>query len=76
MEIMIDSPRVPTKVSIVVMKVGDREAVKIGEVVVDPQLPRLIVSGEISRQPLHRVQEARRANLGVQRGVAHRSARR
>eukprot|EP00962_Isochrysis_galbana_P059172 scaffold32625_cov112-Isochrysis_galbana.AAC.1 len=59
-----------------IVEVGDHEAVEIGEVVVDPLLPRLIVGDEVSRQPLHRIQEARRANLGVQRGVAHRSARR
>eukprot|EP00962_Isochrysis_galbana_P020462 scaffold5980_cov145-Isochrysis_galbana.AAC.1 len=43
------------------MKVGDRKAVKVGEVVVDPLLPRLIVSTEVRRQPLHRVEEARHA---------------
>eukprot|EP00962_Isochrysis_galbana_P048861 scaffold20497_cov119-Isochrysis_galbana.AAC.2 len=59
------------------MKVGDHEAVEVGEVVVDPLLPSLVVGREVARQPLHRVQEARRANLGVTRGVAHRrSARR
>eukprot|EP00962_Isochrysis_galbana_P037588 scaffold13196_cov117-Isochrysis_galbana.AAC.6 len=58
------------------MKVGNDEAVEIREVVVDPQLPRLSISSEIPRQPLHRVDEARRADLGVSRGVAHRSARR
>eukprot|EP00962_Isochrysis_galbana_P044497 scaffold17291_cov127-Isochrysis_galbana.AAC.1 len=48
-----------------VMKVGDHEAVEIGEVVVDPLLPCLNISGEVSRQPLHRVDEARRADFGV-----------
>eukprot|EP00962_Isochrysis_galbana_P056566 scaffold28598_cov126-Isochrysis_galbana.AAC.2 len=56
------------------MKIGDHEAVEVGEVVVYPLLPCLIVSDKASRQPLHRIEEARRANLGVQRGVAHRSA--
>eukprot|EP00962_Isochrysis_galbana_P012548 scaffold3551_cov118-Isochrysis_galbana.AAC.1 len=76
MKVMVSGPRVPTKVSIMVMKIGDHEAVEIGEVVVDPLLPCLNISREIARQPLHRVDEARRADLGVQRGVAHRSARR
>eukprot|EP00962_Isochrysis_galbana_P034604 scaffold11734_cov115-Isochrysis_galbana.AAC.1 len=76
MKVMIGGPRIPTKVSIVIMKVGNDEAVEIGEVVVDPLLPCLNVGSEVSRQPLHRVEEARRANLGVPRGVAHRSARR
>eukprot|EP00962_Isochrysis_galbana_P053844 scaffold25353_cov112-Isochrysis_galbana.AAC.3 len=75
---MVGGPRVPTKVSIVIMKVGDDEAVEVREVVVDPQLPRFDVGGEVARQPLHRVDEdeARRADLGVERRVAHRSARR
>eukprot|EP00962_Isochrysis_galbana_P033447 scaffold11189_cov110-Isochrysis_galbana.AAC.1 len=69
-------PRVPTKVSIMVMEIGEDETVEIREVVVDPLLPRFDVGGEVARQPLQRVDEARRADLGVQRGVAHRSARR
>eukprot|EP00962_Isochrysis_galbana_P051627 scaffold23114_cov121-Isochrysis_galbana.AAC.2 len=73
---MVGGPRVPTKVRIMVMKFGKDEAVEIGEVVVDPLLPCLNIGREIARQPLHRVDEARRADLGVQRGVAHRSARR
>eukprot|EP00962_Isochrysis_galbana_P012916 scaffold3679_cov116-Isochrysis_galbana.AAC.3 len=32
-------------------------------------------AGEVARQPLQRVDGARRADLGVHRGVAHRSAR-
>eukprot|EP00962_Isochrysis_galbana_P005945 scaffold1598_cov121-Isochrysis_galbana.AAC.1 len=36
MKIMISGPSVPTKVSIVIMKVGKNEAVKVREVVVDP----------------------------------------
>eukprot|EP00962_Isochrysis_galbana_P004986 scaffold1371_cov122-Isochrysis_galbana.AAC.11 len=59
-----------------VMKIGNDEAVEVGEVVVDPLLPCLDIGGEVARQPLHRVNEARRADLGVQRGVAHRSTRR
>eukprot|EP00962_Isochrysis_galbana_P040410 scaffold14625_cov125-Isochrysis_galbana.AAC.11 len=59
-----------------VVEVGDHEAVEVGEVVVNPLLPCLIVGREVARQPLHRVKEARRAYLGVTRGVAHRSARR
>eukprot|EP00962_Isochrysis_galbana_P015333 scaffold4400_cov124-Isochrysis_galbana.AAC.4 len=39
-------------------------------------LPSLVVSAKVRRQPLHRVLEARGADLGVLRGVAHRSARR
>eukprot|EP00962_Isochrysis_galbana_P024324 scaffold7438_cov130-Isochrysis_galbana.AAC.2 len=66
----------PTKVSIIVVEIGDHEAVEVREVVVDPLLPCLDIGGEVARQPLHRVNEARRADLGVQRGVAHRSARR
>eukprot|EP00962_Isochrysis_galbana_P024370 scaffold7464_cov136-Isochrysis_galbana.AAC.4 len=75
-EILINRPCIPTKVSIMVMEVGNHEAVEVGEVVVYPLLPRLIISTKITRQPRHRVKEARRANLGVLRGVAHRSARR
>eukprot|EP00962_Isochrysis_galbana_P036675 scaffold12705_cov106-Isochrysis_galbana.AAC.8 len=74
MEIVIGGPRVPTKVSIVIMKVGNDEAVEVREVVVDPLLPRLDVGGEVARQPLQRINGARRADLGVHRGVAHRSA--
>jgi len=73
---MVNEPRIPTKVSIMRMKNGERETVEVGHVVVDPLLPRLIVGAKIRRQPLHGVQEARRTNLGVLRGVAHRSARR
>eukprot|EP00962_Isochrysis_galbana_P006930 scaffold1876_cov132-Isochrysis_galbana.AAC.1 len=72
---MIGGPRIPTKVSIMVMKVGDDEAVEVRKVVVDPLLPSLDVGGEVAWQPLQRVDVARRANLGVHRGVAHRSAR-
>eukprot|EP00962_Isochrysis_galbana_P005986 scaffold1618_cov143-Isochrysis_galbana.AAC.2 len=72
---MISGPSVPTKVSIVIMKVGKNEAVEVGEVVVDPLLPSLDVGREVARQPLQRVNVARRANLRVHRGVAHRSAR-
>ena len=75
MHIMVSGPRIPTKVSIVIMKLGDHEAVEVGEVVVDPLLARLGVGGEVARQPLQRVDVARVANLGVHRGVAHRSAR-
>eukprot|EP00962_Isochrysis_galbana_P005895 scaffold1588_cov120-Isochrysis_galbana.AAC.1 len=59
MKIMISGPSVPTKVSIMVMKVGNDEAVEIREVVVDPLLPRLDVGGEVARQPLQRVDVAR-----------------
>eukprot|EP00962_Isochrysis_galbana_P054742 scaffold26350_cov118-Isochrysis_galbana.AAC.1 len=75
-KVVICGPRIPTKVRIMIVEIGDHEAVEVGKVVVDPQLPCLIVGGKVTRQPLHRVQEARRANLGIQRGVAHRSARR
>eukprot|EP00962_Isochrysis_galbana_P015240 scaffold4371_cov125-Isochrysis_galbana.AAC.1 len=76
MEIMVCGPRVPTKVSIVIMKIGNDEAVEVREVVVDPLLPRLDVGGgEVARQPLQRIDVARRADFGVHRGVAHRSAR-
>eukprot|EP00962_Isochrysis_galbana_P015075 scaffold4321_cov130-Isochrysis_galbana.AAC.3 len=68
-------PRIPTKVSIMIMKVGEKKAVEVGEVVVDPLLPRLDVVGEVARQSLQRVDVARCANLRVHRGVAHRSAR-
>jgi len=57
------------------MKVSKDETVEIREVIVDPLLASLGVVGEISRQPLQRVYVARRADLGVHRGVAHRSAR-
>jgi len=58
------------------MEVGEKETVEVREVVVDPLLPRLDVDGEVARQPLQRIDGARRADLGVHRGVAHRSARR
>eukprot|EP00962_Isochrysis_galbana_P003899 scaffold1093_cov148-Isochrysis_galbana.AAC.1 len=48
-EIMVCGPRVPTKVGIMIMKVGNHEAVEIGEVVVDPLLPCLIVGSEVAR---------------------------
>eukprot|EP00962_Isochrysis_galbana_P022257 scaffold6625_cov146-Isochrysis_galbana.AAC.1 len=75
MEIMVGGPRVPTKISIMVMKIGNDESVEVREVVVDPLLPRLDVGGEVARQSLQRINGARRADLGVHRGVAHRSAR-
>eukprot|EP00962_Isochrysis_galbana_P028300 scaffold8921_cov137-Isochrysis_galbana.AAC.4 len=59
MEIMKGGPRIPTKVSIVIMKVGEKEAVEVGEVVVDPLLTRHDVVGEVARQPLQRVDVAR-----------------
>eukprot|EP00962_Isochrysis_galbana_P034376 scaffold11635_cov107-Isochrysis_galbana.AAC.5 len=59
MEIMKGGPRIPTKVSIVIMKVGEKEAVEVREVVVDPLLPRHDVVGEVARQPLQRVDVAR-----------------
>eukprot|EP00962_Isochrysis_galbana_P040111 scaffold14499_cov157-Isochrysis_galbana.AAC.1 len=62
---MVGGPRVPTKVSIMIMKVGDHKAVEVGEVVVDPHLPCLNIGGEVARQMLHRVNPSRRANLGV-----------
>eukprot|EP00962_Isochrysis_galbana_P004735 scaffold1302_cov114-Isochrysis_galbana.AAC.13 len=75
MEVMEGGPRVPTKISIMIMEVGEKEAVEVREVVVDPLLPRVDVVGEVARQPLQRVDGSRLANLGVHRGVAHRSAR-
>eukprot|EP00962_Isochrysis_galbana_P002301 scaffold606_cov115-Isochrysis_galbana.AAC.1 len=74
-EVVEGGPRVPTEISIMVMKVGEKEAVEVREVIVDPLLPSLDVGGEVARQSLQRVDVARRANLGVHRGVAHRSAR-
>ena len=59
MEIMKGGPRIPTKVSIVIMKVGEKESVEVREVIVDPLLPRLDVGGEAARQPLQRVDVAR-----------------
>eukprot|EP00962_Isochrysis_galbana_P026978 scaffold8434_cov112-Isochrysis_galbana.AAC.2 len=67
-KVMEGGPRVPTKVSIMIMKVGKKEAVEIREVVVDPLLPRLDVGGEVARQPLQRVDVARRADLGKEDG--------
>jgi len=59
MQIMKGGPRIPTKVSIVVMKVGEKEAVEVGEVVVDPLLTSHDVVGEVARQTLQRVDVAR-----------------
>eukprot|EP00962_Isochrysis_galbana_P003847 scaffold1078_cov118-Isochrysis_galbana.AAC.2 len=53
------------------MEIGEDESVEVREVVVDPLLPCFDVGGEVARQPLHRVDGARRADLGVHRGVAH-----
>eukprot|EP00962_Isochrysis_galbana_P034193 scaffold11543_cov128-Isochrysis_galbana.AAC.9 len=75
MKVVICGPRVPTKISIMIMEIGEKETVEVREVVVDPLLPRLDVDGEVARQPLQRIDGARRADLGVHRGVAHRSAR-
>eukprot|EP00962_Isochrysis_galbana_P014408 scaffold4127_cov124-Isochrysis_galbana.AAC.6 len=60
-------PSIPTKVRVSRLKDGERAAVEVGHIVVDPLLPKLIVSTEVRRQPLHlhRVQEARSADLGV-----------
>ena len=38
MQIMESGPRIPTKVSVMIMKVGDHEAVEVREVVVDPYI--------------------------------------
>eukprot|EP00962_Isochrysis_galbana_P012559 scaffold3553_cov137-Isochrysis_galbana.AAC.3 len=65
MEVMKGGPRIPTKVSIMIVKVGEKEAVEVSEVIVDPLLPRLDVVGEVARQSLQRVDVARRANLGA-----------
>eukprot|EP00962_Isochrysis_galbana_P005990 scaffold1619_cov121-Isochrysis_galbana.AAC.3 len=61
-------PRIPTKVSIMIVKVGEKEAVEIREVVVDPLLTSLDVAGEVARQPLQRVDVARCANLRKEDG--------
>eukprot|EP00962_Isochrysis_galbana_P038889 scaffold13880_cov183-Isochrysis_galbana.AAC.1 len=39
-EVVVSGPRVPTKVSIVIMKIGNDEAVEVREVVVEPLLPK------------------------------------
>eukprot|EP00962_Isochrysis_galbana_P061456 scaffold37592_cov275-Isochrysis_galbana.AAC.2 len=59
-----------------ILKVLEHERIKVGEVVVDPQMHKRTVITNGARQPLQRVHVAREANVGVQRGVAHRSARR
>eukprot|EP00962_Isochrysis_galbana_P011955 scaffold3365_cov145-Isochrysis_galbana.AAC.3 len=76
MEVVVDRPRIPTKVSIMVLKVLEHERIKVGHVVVDPQMHQRNVITNGARQPLQRVHVAREANVGVARGVAHRSARR
>eukprot|EP00962_Isochrysis_galbana_P025602 scaffold7918_cov136-Isochrysis_galbana.AAC.1 len=76
MEILIGRPGIPTKVSIMVLKDLEHERVKVGHVVVDPQTHQRNVIANGARQPLQRVHVAREADVGVQRGVAHRSARR
>eukprot|EP00962_Isochrysis_galbana_P057936 scaffold30559_cov140-Isochrysis_galbana.AAC.1 len=76
MKILISRPGSPTKVSIMILKVLDHERIKVGEVVVDPQMHKRTVITNGARQPLQRVHVAREVNVGVQRGVAHRSARR
>eukprot|EP00962_Isochrysis_galbana_P029196 scaffold9322_cov120-Isochrysis_galbana.AAC.8 len=69
-------PGVPTKVMVSILKVRERARVEVSHVVVDPLLPKKSVITEVTRQPLQRIDGARSANLGVARGVAHRSARR
>eukprot|EP00962_Isochrysis_galbana_P015650 scaffold4498_cov119-Isochrysis_galbana.AAC.10 len=76
MEVVVFYPGVPTKGGISILKDGERAAVEVGHVVVDPLLPKPLVITKVTRQPLQRVQEPRCADVGVARGVAHRSARR
>eukprot|EP00962_Isochrysis_galbana_P011824 scaffold3341_cov153-Isochrysis_galbana.AAC.3 len=76
MEILIGGPGIPTKVSIMILKVLEHKRVKVGHIVVDPQMHERHVITDGARQPLQRVHMAREANVGVARGVAHRSARR
>eukprot|EP00962_Isochrysis_galbana_P010229 scaffold2830_cov123-Isochrysis_galbana.AAC.5 len=76
MKVLIGRPRIPTKVSIMILKVLEHERVKVGHVVVDPQMHQRHVITNGARQPLQRVHVAREEDVGVARGVAHRSARR
>eukprot|EP00962_Isochrysis_galbana_P050609 scaffold21984_cov151-Isochrysis_galbana.AAC.2 len=59
-----------------VLKDLERERVEIGHVVVNPQTHKRNIITKGARQPLQRVDMARMADVGVERGVAHRSARR
>eukprot|EP00962_Isochrysis_galbana_P021447 scaffold6329_cov121-Isochrysis_galbana.AAC.2 len=68
MKVMVCGPRVPTEISIMIMKVSENEPVEVREVVVDPLLPSLDVGGEVAWQPLQRVDVARRADLGKEDG--------
>eukprot|EP00962_Isochrysis_galbana_P020038 scaffold5855_cov117-Isochrysis_galbana.AAC.15 len=47
-----------------------------GEFYKGPLLPKPLVITEVTRQSLQRVHEPRRADVGVARGDANRSARR
>eukprot|EP00962_Isochrysis_galbana_P008791 scaffold2450_cov128-Isochrysis_galbana.AAC.4 len=59
-----------------ILKVLESERVEVGHIVVDPQTHKGKVIANGARQPLQRVDMTSVANVGVQRGVAHRSARR
>eukprot|EP00962_Isochrysis_galbana_P054239 scaffold25758_cov166-Isochrysis_galbana.AAC.1 len=59
-----------------VLKVLEHERVKVGHIVVDPKMHQRNIITKGARQPLQRVDVASMANVGIQRGVAHRSARR
>eukprot|EP00962_Isochrysis_galbana_P009292 scaffold2606_cov120-Isochrysis_galbana.AAC.1 len=59
-----------------VLKDLKRERVKVGHVVVDPQTHQRNIITKGARQPLQRVDVTSMADVEVQRGVAHRSARR
>eukprot|EP00962_Isochrysis_galbana_P041602 scaffold15321_cov116-Isochrysis_galbana.AAC.3 len=67
MEVVVSGPRIPTKVSISSLKDHDRARVEKSSVIADLAW---------QWQPPQRIEVARGANLGIARGVAHRSARR
>eukprot|EP00962_Isochrysis_galbana_P035917 scaffold12338_cov119-Isochrysis_galbana.AAC.6 len=53
-EVVVNTPGAPTKVSIIVMEIGDHEAVEIGigEIVVDPLLPCAVLDNDNRRRSL------------------------
>eukprot|EP00962_Isochrysis_galbana_P030520 scaffold9905_cov117-Isochrysis_galbana.AAC.9 len=72
--VVVLGPSVAPEAVIPILKEREHVRVEIGQTVVDPLLPKLIISTKIRRQPLHGVQEARHASLRVARGVPHRSS--
>eukprot|EP00962_Isochrysis_galbana_P036414 scaffold12586_cov132-Isochrysis_galbana.AAC.4 len=68
MEVMVDGPGAPTKVSITILEDHERARVEVGHVVVDPLLKKRSVIANFTRQPLQRIHMASHTYLRVARG--------